>query len=186
MKFSFQGKEVYPLPLDAFTLNFSDRTITFDLVRDLIIATPSISAGQWEKATNPDWIEQVHKYWLKTSPVAALRRGMHIVPQTVMRETSLLGTEVTNFQGETLGHIRDFVISDNGNIPYAITEVDDRWCFIPTTAITIDRFHRLALVDIPKKRLAALASYEPGAYLAGPHKILKIPRSVGWGLLEFR
>jgi len=155
--------EVYPLPLDAFTLNFSDRTITFDLVCDLIITTPSISAGQWEKATNPDWIEQVHRYWLKANPVAALRRGMHIVPQTVMRETTLLGTEVTNFQSETLGRIRDFVISDNGNIPYAITEVNDRWCFIPTTALTIDRFHRLALVDIPKKRLTALASFEPGA-----------------------
>jgi sporulation protein YlmC with PRC-barrel domain len=88
---------------------------------------------------------------------------MHIVPQTIMRETTLLGTEVTNFQSETLGRIRDFVISDNGNIPYAITEVNDRWCFIPTTALTIDRFHRLALVDIPQKRLTALASFEPGA-----------------------
>ena len=155
--------EVYPLPLSAFTLNFSDKTITFDLVRDQIIFTPSISAGQWEKATNPDWIEKVHIHWLKTSPVAALRRGMHIVPQTVMRETSLLGTEVTNFQRESLGRIRDFVISDNGNIPYAITEVNDRWRFIPTTAITIDRFNKLALVDIPQKRLAALASFEPGA-----------------------
>jgi uncharacterized protein YrrD len=80
-----------------------------------------------------------------------------------MRETSLLGTEVFNFQNQTLGRIKDFVISSNGNIPYAITEVDDRWCFIPTTAITIDRFHRLALVDISKSRLTALSSYEPGA-----------------------
>jgi sporulation protein YlmC with PRC-barrel domain len=155
--------EVYPLPLDAFTLNFSDKTITFDFAQDLLISAPTISGGQWEKATQPDWIDQVRNYWSATSPVASLRGGMHIIPQTVMRETSLLGTEVINFQGEFLGRIRDFVISDNGNIPYAITEVDDRWCFIPTTAITIDRFHKLALVDIPKSRLAALASYEPGA-----------------------
>jgi len=156
-------KEIYPFPLDTFTLNFRDRTITFDLDRDLLIFDPAISAGQWEKAAHPDWIEQVHNYWRKASPVAALRRGMHIVPQTVMRETSLLGTEVINFQSQTLGRIRDFVISNNGNIPYVITEVDDRWCFIPTTAITIDRFYSLALVDISKSRLSALSSYEPGA-----------------------
>jgi|GEM_PF-1345681 len=156
-------KEIYPFPLDAFTLNFSNRTITFDLDRDLLIFDPAISTGQWEKVAHRDWIEQVHNYWRKASPVAALRRGMHIVPQTVMRETSLLGTEVFNFQNQTLGRIKDFVISSNGNIPYAITEVDDRWCFIPTTAITIDRFHRLALVDISKSRLTALSSYEPGA-----------------------
>jgi sporulation protein YlmC with PRC-barrel domain len=155
--------QVYPLPLDAFTLNFRDRTITFDLAQDLLISAPSVSAGQWEKATNPDWIDQARKYWSATSPAATLRGGMHIIPQTVMRETSLLGTEVINFQGAFLGRIRDFVISDNGNIPYAITKVDDRWCFIPTTAITIDRFYKLALVDIPKSKLAALASYEPGA-----------------------
>ncbi len=153
----------YPLPLNAFTLNFSDRTVTFDLVQDLLVSAPSISTGQWEKATNPDWIDQVHQYWLETSPVAALRQGMRIVPKTVMRETTLLGNEVLNYQGESLGRIRDFVISDNGNIPYAITEVEDRWCFIPTTVITIDRIHGLALVDIPKNRLAAMSTYEPGA-----------------------
>ncbi len=155
--------KVYPLPLDAFTLNFSDQTVTFDLPQRLIFSAPALTADELEKATNPDWIDQVRQYWRAASPVAGLRRGMHIVPQTAMRETSLLGTEVTNYQGEFLGRIRDFVISDNGNIPYAITEVDDRWNFIPTTAITIDRFHKLALVDIPKSRLTALASYELGA-----------------------
>lgn len=159
---AFKNK-IYPLPLDAFTLNFSAKTVTFDFDQDLLISAPSISAWHNEKAIGPDGIDQVRQYWSATSPVATLRGGMHIIPQTVMRETSLLGTEVTNLQGKFLGRIRDFVISDNGNIPYAITEVDDHWCFIPTTAITIDRFYQLALVDIPKSRLAAVASYEPNA-----------------------
>jgi len=155
--------KIYPLPLDAFTLNFSAKTVTFDFDQDLLISAPSISAWHNEKTIGAAGIDQVRQYWSTTSPVATLRGGMHIIPQTIMRETSLSGTEVTNLQGEFLGRIRDFVISDNGNIPYAITEVDDRWCFIPTTAITIDRFNKLALVDIPKSRLAAVASYEPGA-----------------------
>jgi sporulation protein YlmC with PRC-barrel domain len=159
---AFRNK-IYPLPLDAFTLNFSAKTVTFDFDQDLLISAPSISVWNNEKAIGPDGIDMVRQYWSATSPVATLRGGMHIIPQTIMRETSLLGTEVTNLQGKFLGRIRDFVISDNGNIPYAITEVDGRWCFIPTTSVTIDRFHKLALVDIPKSRLAAVASYEPGA-----------------------
>lgn len=159
---AFRNK-IYPLPLDAFTLNFSAKTVTFDFDRDLLLSAPSISVRHNQKAIGPDGIDPVRRYWAATTPVAALRGGMHIIPQTIMRETSLLGTEVTNLQGKFLGRIRDFVISDNGNIPYAITEVDGRWCFIPTTAITIDRFHKLALVDIPKSRLAAVASYEPNA-----------------------
>jgi sporulation protein YlmC with PRC-barrel domain len=163
---SFNGaayaNRYYPLPLNAFTLNFADKTITFDLDRKLIADDPSVGPGGWQNVGSTTWIERVHTYWIDSAPVAALRMGMRIVTYTIMSEHSLLGMEVTNFQGQTLGKIRDFVISDDGNVPYAITEAGGRWYFLPTTVITIDRRNSIGLVDISADSLKNMPGFQPG------------------------
>jgi sporulation protein YlmC with PRC-barrel domain len=164
---SFEGEKyknrLYPLPLRAFTLNFRDKTITYDLGMELLENDPSVAAGEGKKTGEPDWIESVQSYWTAAEPLAALRIGMRIVPQTVMRENTLLGMELTNYDGQFIGRIKDFVLSDDGNVPYAVAVHDGQWVFIPTTVITIDQYNQIALVDISPSALTNMPGYDAGA-----------------------
>jgi sporulation protein YlmC with PRC-barrel domain len=164
---SFAGEKyknrLYPLPLRAFTLNFREKTITYDLGMELLENDPSVSPGEGRKTGEPDWIESVHSYWTAAEPLAALRAGMRIVPQTVMREGTLLGIEVTSYDGQVIGRIRDFVLSDDGNVPYVIAHHNGQWVFIPTTVISIDRDNHIALVDISESALGNMPGYDAGA-----------------------
>jgi sporulation protein YlmC with PRC-barrel domain len=155
------GNDVYPIPLDAFTLNFLDRTITFDPDLDILVGAPRVAPGQWGKVRNPSWMDEVRSFWLHSDPFIALRQNMRIVPQTIVRESDLTGTEMTNWEGQSLGRIRDFVISDDGNVPYAIIEKGGRWYFIPTTVITLDQINNFAFVDISRENLSKLPGYDP-------------------------
>ena len=74
--------------------------------------------------------------------------------------TSLIGTDVRNNAGETLGDIKDFMLDvDNGRVLYAVLDfggflgIGDKYFAVPLEAFRADTQSEKLVLDMDKARL---------------------------------
>lgn len=78
----------------------------------------------------------------------------------LLSSTSIVGTNVKNTFGESLGDIKDLMINPtNGEINYAVLSfggflgMGDKYFAIPWTAFKADRINEEFVVSVPKEKL---------------------------------
>lgn len=74
--------------------------------------------------------------------------------------SSLIGTDVRNREGESLGDIKDFMLDvDNGRVLYAVLDfggflgIGDKYFAVPLEAFRADTQSEMLVLDIDKARL---------------------------------
>jgi sporulation protein YlmC with PRC-barrel domain len=134
----FYGDDRVPVPMSAFTYNIQEDSITLDVTDTLVSSAPRIQADTVEQAvTSPDFPRNMRTYWLEEQLSIGFRSGMRIIPGTRAKITTLIGYDLTSWEGASLGTVTDFIIDRNGKVLYAIIE-REKWYPIPVQALTVD------------------------------------------------
>jgi len=76
-----------------------------------------------------------------------------------LQGSAILGSQVFLQQGVVAGTIRDFVISDNGSVEYAVVETDNGFIAIPWNAGIFDVARRGFVVDFSRDRFRELRHF---------------------------
>jgi len=163
---------VYPLPVSAFSWNFERNTLTLTVDPDRFRNAPRLRSSRIERdLARRDWEERYLSYWIEVEPAVGFRSGMRVIPGEAARSTRMLGLEVTNWNGRSLGTIRDAVVREDGAVPYVMVEftgdllegLRQRWYPVPTEAFTVQFFQGLAILGFPGSRLEDLPGFPVGS-----------------------
>jgi sporulation protein YlmC with PRC-barrel domain len=163
---------LYPLPVSAFTWNFERDELVVDVSAESFQGAPTFRASALERQLGRgDWQEQYRAYWIEAEPAVGFRSGMRVVPGAAVRSTRMLGLQVSNWNGESLGTIRDAVLRSDGSMPYVMVEftgdllegVQQKWYPIPTEAFTVEFFRGVAVLGFPRARLRELPGFPVGS-----------------------
>jgi len=163
---------VYPLPVSAFSWNFERNTLTLTVDPDRFRNAPRLRSSRIERdLARRDWEERYLSYWIEVEPAVGFRSGMRVIPGEAARSTRMLGLEVTNWNGRSLGTIRDAVVREDGAVPYVMVEftgdllegLRQRWYPVPTEAFTVQFFQGLAILGFPRSRLLDLPGFPVGS-----------------------
>ena len=86
---------------------------------------------------------------------------------TLLSSDSLRGNDVKNFQGETLGEIKDFMIdSTNGKVEYAVLDfggfmnIGNKLFAVPMQALQLDTKDKCYKINQPKERLKQAEGFD--------------------------
>jgi len=85
----------------------------------------------------------------------------------VLSASTLIGGEVTNHQGEDLGHIKELMIDVNtGQLAYAVVSYGgvmgfrDKLFAVPWSALRLNPQEKMFLLDVSKKRLEEAPGFD--------------------------
>lgn len=147
-------------PLGTMTWNAADGSLIFELTPETFEQAPRFAPEGWPNLTDHAWIGEVQTYWHDVDVATALRTGMRILPDTVMRASDFIGRDVTNAAGEDLGTIEDIVINtENGDLSYAILQlggflgIGDAFHVVPLSSLTLGQMAEMAFLGIEQETL---------------------------------
>ncbi len=86
---------------------------------------------------------------------------------TLLSADSLTGNEVKNFQGESLGEIKDFMLDSNsGRVEYAVLDfggfmnMGNKYFAVPMQALQLDTQEKCYKINQPKERLEQAEGFD--------------------------
>jgi PRC-barrel domain len=128
---------------------FVARKAAVSLALAACVAYPTVHAcGQ-------DTAQRIIRFGRDSGPRDTERRD-HV---RFLHGSAILGSQVFLQQGVVAGTIRDFVISDNGYIEYAVVETENGFIAIPWNAGVFDVARRGFVVDFSRDRLRELRHF---------------------------
>ena len=93
----------------------------------------------------------------------------------ILSTTSLIGTDVRNRQGETLGDIKDFVLDlETGRVRYAVLDfggflgIGDKYFAVPLEAFRPDTESERLVLDADKARLENAPGFDKNDWPSTP------------------
>jgi len=164
-----RGEKLVAIPLSFFTLDYQGKRITCNAGPETLRYAPAEAPSAWKNFTTMNRRNDVRTYWAKVNNPRPLNAGMRVLPAETARATDIMGYKVKNVDGMELGHVADFVIDENGNVPYAVVDfgsvlgIGGEWYFVPLKALTVDTHRYEVLLGIDRETLEEMPGYEIGA-----------------------
>lgn len=96
---------------------------------------------------------------------AEMTQGSSMTGNQVFKASDLIGADVKNMQGESLGKINDLAINPSGNIAFAVISrggmlgVGNKYIPVPISALQIEQNGKVARLDISKEKLDSAPSF---------------------------
>jgi hypothetical protein len=87
--------------------------------------------------------------------------GMKMTSSQIFKATDLIGADVKNLQGESLGSINDLTINSNGNVVFAVLSrgFAGKLIPVPISALKIEEKGKIARLDITAEKLESAPSF---------------------------
>jgi sporulation protein YlmC with PRC-barrel domain len=116
------GQTRYALPLSLFTYDTIEQRLSLSVRRRFLRDAPTYRTGNRPDFADPEWNRTVRSYWVGVNKVVRYRTGLRVTPAEVFQAETLIGYAVVNSERQTLGRISDFLVTRQGNVPYAVVE----------------------------------------------------------------
>jgi sporulation protein YlmC with PRC-barrel domain len=152
--------------LSSFTLDYPGDRILFDLDTGSLDNAFGFPRDRWPNLISLYHDRAVSSYWIEASPEIWFRPSMRIIPGLTERLSGMMNLKVTNQQGESLGEIKDYVITTDGRVPYTaidfggLFDLSGRWYFAPTGSMTVDLLNTLAFFNIDRESLKEVPKFD--------------------------
>lgn len=148
------------LPIGVLTWNTQENTLTFDAEQAALADAPRFLLAEWPDLADTTVNKDIQEFWFSHMPAAALRAGMRILPDTVMRADAVLNRDVTSPTGDDLGVLEDMIINlDGSQLIYAVLDLsgifdlDGQYHVVPANSLALDSSVPTALLGIDRNVL---------------------------------
>jgi sporulation protein YlmC with PRC-barrel domain len=187
------GNRLYAVPFATLRRTIDDDRLFLDLKKQELERAPSFDEKSWP-AFDHAYGARIHRfyraepYWSEAPPrdetpapeamsaergeraeSAVQERERALAVESTQRASKMLGVEVKDGEGRSLGDVRDLVLDDaNGRIVYGVLSfggflgIRDKLFAVPWDALERTPSARRELVlDVPKARLERAPGFEP-------------------------
>ncbi len=148
------------MPVGAFTWNTEEASLVFDMEPATLSAAPRFAPTEWPDLEMGEWRAEVQNYWRNISPAVALRAGVRILPEAVMRTSNVLNRTVNSITDENLGTLEDLIVNvANGDVMYAVLDLsgffdlEDEYHVVPANSLTLDPTTDMAVLGVDRQTL---------------------------------
>jgi sporulation protein YlmC with PRC-barrel domain len=179
--FAGLGKSEVAVPLPAFRVDLSGRTLFLDVSRQALQNAP-VYQPRPQRLTDARWRDNLHDYYVRESSeykrwsemnASRARREMAEAsaegarPGNLIQASKLIGLSVQNPQSESIGRVQDLILdAGQGKALYALIEIDNirnadgKLASTPWGAMEVQPESRAAIVKADNEMLASIA-YSP-------------------------
>lgn len=201
------GSKLYAMPFSVLHALESNVVATHEplslvlpLGRDQLLAAPGFDPQSWPNLANPEWMQDVDRYYAGREDPNLPERRTPIAPApfTSLRATELDGHSVRTQLDETLGHLKEIAVDAHGRVRYAVLSVGGYLGFgekriaVPWDSLSFSvnsgpGESKLITLAATKQHLDAAPQYKAGAehvwemrdagWIAGVYKHFAAPTS---------
>jgi sporulation protein YlmC with PRC-barrel domain len=99
--------------------------------------------------------------FISGSFVAAEMGAMKMTSSQAFKATDLIGADVRNMQGESLGSIKDLAINSRGNVVFAVISrgLSGKLIPVPASVLKIEENGKIVRLDITAEKLESAPSF---------------------------
>ncbi len=161
------------VPFESLAFSPEKNVYLLNVSKERMDAAPSFARGTWPDAANPDWAEEIYRYYGQTPQWGESEESIPRSVDRIVRYNQIAGAAVRNEQGKELGKIDDIVVDSQGHVPYAVLlhggflGMGGKLIAVPFGALEFKKRETEFVLNATEEKLDSAPAFKPGE-LADP------------------